>query len=302
MLTDELGLVLGKENILENEPLSRHTSFRIGGPARLFLTPCGTEALVAAVRILRDAGEPYFIMGNGTNLLVSDRGFPGTVIAIGKNMAGIRAEGNLITAEAGALLSKIAAEALRMSLTGFEFAAGIPGSLGGACVMNAGAYGGEMKDVLVSARVLTAEGDVKTVSAEEMNLSYRRSAFMERGDIVLEAAIGLKPGQPEEILGRMEDLRRRRQEKQPIELPSAGSTFKRPEGYFAGKLIMDAGLRGAREGGACVSEKHCGFIVNDRGATAEDVLKLMERVQSTVYGQFGVRLEPEVRLLGDFHL
>lgn len=301
MLIRELERVLGKDNILINEPLSRHTSFRIGGPAHRFLMPAGAEEVREAVRILKEAEEPFFVMGNGTNLLVSDEGYNGTVIALGKNMADIRTEGHTITADAGALLSKIAAEALKESLTGFEFAAGIPGSLGGACVMNAGAYGGEMKDVLVSCEILTKEGDIRTVSGPELGLSYRHSALMERGDLVLSAALSLEEGRAEEIRARMEDLKKRRQDKQPLELPSAGSTFKRPEGYFAGKLIMDAGLRGAREGGACVSEKHCGFVVNDKGATAEDVVRLMNRVRRTVYEQFGVVLEPEVRMLGEFH-
>ncbi len=301
MLIHELEQVLGKENIQENEPLAKHTSFRIGGPASLFLTPCGAEALADTVRILREAEEPYFIMGNGTNLLAADEGYRGAVISLGKNMSAIRIEGTSVTAEAGALLSKIAAEALRASLTGFEFAAGIPGSLGGACIMNAGAYGGEMKDILTSCLVLTKDGDVRTAAGDELGLGYRHSSLMERGDIVLSAELTLEDGQAEAIRDKMEDLKKRRLDKQPLELPSAGSTFKRPEGYFAGKLIMDAGLRGAREGGAAVSEKHCGFIVNDGGASAEDVLRLMERVRRTVYEQFGVLLEPEVRLLGDIH-
>ena len=301
MLIRELEQVLGKENILEHEPLLRHTSFRIGGPADLFLTPSSVGALTEAVRILREAEEPFFVMGNGTNLLVSDEGYKGAVIALGKNMSSVRTEGPHVYAEAGVLLSKIAAETLRAELTGFEFAAGIPGSLGGACVMNAGAYGGEMKDILVSCEVLTRDGSVRTVSGEELGMGYRHSALMERGDLVLAAELLLREGQGEAIRARMEDLKKRRQDKQPLELPSAGSTFKRPEGYYAGKLIMDAGLRGAREGGASVSEKHCGFIVNDRSASAKDVIRLMNRVRRTVYEQFGVMLEPEVRLLGDFH-
>jgi UDP-N-acetylmuramate dehydrogenase len=300
MLIHELERVLGKDNILIDEPLSRHTSFRIGGPAHRFLMPAGAEEVREAVRILKEAEEPFFIMGNGTNLLVSDEGYNGTVIALGKNMADIRTEGHTITADAGALLSKIAAEALKESLTGFEFAAGIPGSLGGACVMNAGAYGGEMKDVLASCEILTKEGDIRTVSGPELGLSYRHSALMERGDLVLSAVISLEEGRAEEIRARMEDLKKRRQDKQPLELPSAGSTFKRPEGYFAGKLIQDCGLKGLTVGGAQVSEKHAGFVINIGGATAADVRELIRQVQERVKDQFGVLMEPEIRMIGEF--
>jgi UDP-N-acetylmuramate dehydrogenase len=249
----------------------------------------------------REEDIPFFLLGKGSNILVGDKGIPGVVAYFGEEMSSITVKENMIIAEAGATLAAVANTALQKGLTGFEFAAGIPGSLGGACVMNAGAYGGEMKDVLASCEILTKEGDIRTVSGAELGLSYRHSALMERGDLVLSAVISLEEGRAEEIRARMEDLKKRRQDKQPLELPSAGSTFKRPEGYFAGKLIMDAGLRGAREGGACVSEKHCGFVVNDKGATAEDVIRLMNRVRRTVYEQFGVVLEPEVRMLGEFH-
>ncbi|MCR5293635.1 MAG: UDP-N-acetylmuramate dehydrogenase [Lachnospiraceae bacterium] len=296
-----LGALLGQENVMTDEPLARHTSFRIGGPADLFLTPEDEEALAGSLECLKAAGIPCFIMGNGTNLLVSDEGFRGAVIQIGKSMGRIEAGENGLIAGAGALLSRIAAAALSQSLSGFEFAGGIPGSLGGACIMNAGAYGGEMKDVLERVRVLTKEGEVKELSRGEFSLGYRSSSFMKNEEIVLGADIRLHEGSRELIAAGMEELRKRRAEKQPIELPSAGSTFKRPKGYFAGKLIMDSGLRGARVGGAMVSEKHCGFVVNVKDASAEDVLQLIMKVQKRVWETFGVQLEPEVRFLGEFH-
>ena len=239
-------------------------------------------------------------MGNGSNLLVGDRGYRGVILQICKKMNRIRIQDTVIQAQAGALLSKIAAEAQAKGLTGFEFASGIPGSLGGAAMMNAGAYGGEMKQVLIQAQILNASGEIEDVLAEEMELGYRSSVFSRNGGVILSASIQLEPGDPPAIQSRMEELKFLRTSKQPLEYPSAGSTFKRPEGYFAGKLIQDAGLRGFQVGGAQVSEKHCGFVINKDQATAMDIRSLMEQVSEKVYAQFGVRLEPEVKLIGEF--
>ena len=285
-------------SVLRDEPLKNHTSFRIGGPAAYFAEPADTEALVKTVRFLREESVPYFIIGNGSNLLVSDEGYPGVCVHIGKMLGDIRLSGEMVSAGAGALLSKIASCARDASLTGFEFASGIPGTFGGACIMNAGAYGGEMKDVLTEAEVLTEDGETALRTAEEMDLRYRGSGFLDRGEIVLSGTIRLKAGDPDRIRERMEELSCARNEKQPLNYPSAGSTFKRPEGYFAGKLISDAELKGFRIGGAAVSEKHAGFIINTGGATAADVRALIDHVQKTVYERFGVELTPEVRFVG----
>ncbi len=299
-LTEALAKICGCENIYTDEPMMKHTSFRIGGPADYFVTPVSGQMLSETVDYLRRADIPYFILGNGSNLLVSDEGVRGVVIQIGKNMSDIRIEGSRVYADAGALLSTVAAKAAAASLTGMEFAGGIPGSVGGACVMNAGAYGGEMKDILTSVTALFTDGSIRKVPAAELELGYRHSALMKNGAVVIGAEISLREGDIEEIRAKMEDLKERRVSKQPLDLPSAGSTFKRPEGYFAGKLIMDAGLRGYTIGGAQVSEKHCGFVVNRGGATAGDVLSLIRYVQQTVLDTFGVALTPEVRFLGEF--
>lgn len=280
--------------------MDRHTTFRIGGPADYFLIPETPEEIKQILNICRDENIPYFILGNGSNLLVSDAGYRGAIIQVFRNMSGITTEGTKIRASAGALLSAIAAEARNASLTGFEFAGGIPGTLGGAVVMNAGAYGGEMKDVLEEVTVLDGDGNIRTLKAEELELGYRTSAVKKNGYLVLEAVISLKEGDPEAIRARMRELSEQRTSKQPLEYPSAGSTFKRPEGYFAGKLIMDCGLRGYRVGGAEVSQKHCGFVINAGGATAADVRALMQDVTEKVQEKFGVTLEPEVKFLGDF--
>ena len=292
--------LLGEENVLTDELMSSHTTFRIGGAADYFLLPTEGMHIKGIFEICREEGIPCFILGNGSNLLVSDKGYRGAVIQMYRNMNKIETEGTVIRAQAGALLSAVAAEAKNHSLTGFEFAGGIPGTLGGAVTMNAGAYGGEMKDVLKSVTVADGEGNIIKLSADELNLGYRTSIVKTAGYLVLEAEISLKEGIPEEIKALMKDLTERRTSKQPLEFPSAGSTFKRPEGYFAGKLIMDSGLRGYRVGGAQVSEKHCGFVINAGGATAADVRALIQDVQNTVYEKFGVMLEPEVRFLGDF--
>ncbi len=292
--------IVGDEQILTNEPMSRHTTFRIGGPADYFIMPGTAEELAQVIRLCREADMPFYIMGNGSNLLVGDKGYRGAVIQIFKRMNEVRVQDDCIYAQAGALLSKIAAEALKAGLGGFEFASGIPGTLGGALMMNAGAYGGEMKQVLKSAEVLDMEGNVFSLPVEEMELGYRTSIFSKRGYIVLGAEIVLQPGNPQEIRDKMEDLKERRVTKQPLEYGSAGSTFKRPEGYFAGKLIQEAGLRGFRVGDAQVSEKHCGFVINRGNATAAEVVRLMNEVTDRVEKNSGVRLEPEVKRIGEF--
>ena len=292
--------ILGADRVLEAEPMSRHTTFRIGGPADLFVAPENTDEIKKLIAICKEEEVPYFILGNGSNLLVSDKGYRGVIMQLYRSFGQITLKENEIHAQAGALLSGIAAMAREASLTGFEFAGGIPGTLGGAVVMNAGAYGGEMKDVLKEVTVLTPEGEIVTLQADELQMGYRTSVVKEAGYIVLEAVISLKEGNPEEIKNRMQELAAMRSSKQPLSYPSAGSTFKRPEGYFAGKLIMDSGLRGYQVGGAQVSEKHCGFVINAGNATAKDVTTLMADVQRIVMEKFGVKLEPEVKLLGEF--
>ena len=292
--------LLGEDRVFTEEAMSQHTTFKIGGPADYFLMPDKGEDVGRVIKICKEKEIPYFILGNGSNLLVGDGGYRGAVIQIYRNMSSVTVEGNEITAQAGALLSAVAAAAKNASLTGFEFAGGIPGTIGGAVVMNAGAYGGEMKDVLTEVTVMNAEGDIFTLPTEELELGYRTSIIKTAGYIVLEAKIRLKEGNPEVIRETMKDLTIRRTTKQPLEYPSAGSTFKRPEGYFAGKLIMDSGLRGYQVGGAQVSEKHCGFVINAGNATAEDVCRLMADVQRIVREKFGVTLEPEVKFLGEF--
>lgn len=291
----------GGENVRRQEPMSLHTTFRIGGPADLFVTPGSIQAVADSIRICKETQTPYAVIGNGSNLLVSDTGYRGVIIQISRNLNQVSVNGEEIRAQAGAMLSVIAKTALSESLTGFEFASGIPGTLGGAAVMNAGAYGGEMKDVLTEVTVLTREGEIRTVPAGKLEMGYRTSLAAKNGWIILEAVLKFQKGDAEAIRGRMEELKMQRVTKQPLDLPSAGSTFKRPEGYFAGKLIMDAGLRGFTVGGAQISEKHCGFVVNKGGATAEDVRNLICAVQKKVQEDAGVKLEPEVKFLGEFH-
>ena len=291
---DKLNNVIAKDSILLDEPMSRHTTFRVGGPADFFVTPKAKEEVRDVIRICKEAGMPYYIIGNGSNLLVSDAGYRGVIVQIYKEMNEVKVEGDLVKAQAGALLSGIAAKALGAELSGFEFASGIPGTIGGACVMNAGAYGGEMKDVLESVTVLTGEGKII-----ELELGYRTSVIAKKGYIVLGAVLKLERGDGEKIKTYMDELKEKRVTKQPLEYPSAGSTFKRPEGYFAGKLIEDAGLRGFQVGGAQVSEKHCGFVINRDHATAADIMELMRQVQIRVKENSGVDLEPEVKRLGD---
>lgn len=285
--------------IRTEEPMSKHTTFRIGGAAEVFAAPDARE-LPQLLAMAKGADVPVTVIGNGSNLLVGDRGIAGLVIEIGERMSEVRIEGTILVAGAGALLSKAAQTAAAAGLGGLEFAAGIPGSVGGAVVMNAGAYGGEMKDVLQSVKVLTEEGELLILTTEELELGYRHSCVPERKYIVVEATMELSAKPEEEIRACMAELRAKRIEKQPLEYPSAGSTFKRPEGYFAGKLIMDAGLRGYTVGGAQVSEKHCGFVINKGDATAADVRQLMQDVHDRVKEQFDVELEPEVKMIGSF--
>ena len=292
--------ILKEEQVKKDEPMKSHTTFRVGGPADYFVTPQTAEEVAKVIEACTQEKVPYYIVGNGSNLLVGDKGYRGVVIQICKRMNEIRTEENKIYAQAGALLSKIAAQALSNSLTGFEFASGIPGTLGGAVMMNAGAYGGEMKHVLASADVLTPEGEFLTLSLEELELGYRTSVVATKGYTVLGATIALEKGNPEEIKAYMDDLKERRITKQPLEYASAGSTFKRPEGYFAGKLIQDSGLKGYSVGDAQISEKHSGFVINRGNASAKDVLALIEHVQEIVEEKFGVHLETEVKRIGEF--
>ena len=292
--------VIGKDRVLTEEPMKKHTTFRLGGAADYFLCPAKAEQVAELIHICREEKIPYFILGNGSNLLVSDSGYRGAVIQIFKNMNEIHVKGTQVHVQAGALLSATAKKALEAELTGMEFASGIPGTIGGAAVMNAGAYGGEMKDIIKSVTVLTTEGEIRILDASELKFGYRTSVIKENGYIVLEAVIQLCPGEKEKIQNRMEELKVQRVTKQPLEYPSAGSTFKRPEGFFAGKLIQDCGLRGYRVGGAQVSEKHCGFVINTGDAAAADVWQLIRDVQEKVYQQFQVKLEPEVKFLGNF--
>ncbi|WP_026662177.1 UDP-N-acetylmuramate dehydrogenase [Butyrivibrio proteoclasticus] len=283
-----------------NEKMSRHTTFKTGGPASLFIRPDSLEQLKKVVALLKRAEVPYFILGNGSNLLVSDKGYDGAIISTDK-FTDIRLEDEkTIYAEAGVKNSAIAAFARDNSLTGFEFAAGIPGSLGGAVIMNAGAYGGEMKLIVKEVRALSPQGEIIRLDNEALRFDYRTSALKGKDFIVISALLELEKGDKDEISAQMNELALKRKEKQPLEYPSAGSTFKRPEGYFAGKLIEDSGLRGYTVGGAMVSDKHCGFVINKSEATSKDIYTLILNVQNTVYEKFGVRLEPEVILLGKF--
>ena len=290
-----------KNHIKVGEEMRKHTSFRVGGPAACFVTPAEDKELAAVIKVCRQEEIPFFILGNGSNLLVGDKGFDGVVISMDSFLGcNVNHETGVMKAGAGISLAKLAQEAYKASLTGFEFAAGIPGTLGGAVVMNAGAYGSEMKEVLRGIKVVTGEGEIKEISACELSLGYRTSSIITRQYIVLEATIRLKEGDPVSIKNRMDELTRRRKEKQPLEYPSAGSTFKRPEGHFAGKLIEEAGLRGFSVGGAQVSEKHCGFVINKDQATAADILALCEEIKNRVYKNSGVKLEMEVKTLGKF--
>lgn len=297
---DFIKSVISQDRILFQEPMSRHTTFRVGGEAACMLLIHSEEELCKLIPYFKLIGQEYFILGNGSNLLVGDKGYQGIVLKLDKGMQEIQVEDTRIRVKAGALLSQTANLARDHGLTGMEFAAGIPGSIGGAVVMNAGAYEGEMKQIVESVRAMNTDGEILTLDNDTMEFGYRTSVIRNRPFVVLEAVLTLQKGDVQAITARMEELAQLRRSKQPLEYASAGSTFKRPEGYFAGKLIMDAGMRGYRIGGAQVADKHCGFIVNTGKATAADIKEVIEEVQARVKQRFHVDLEPEVVFLGDF--
>lgn len=299
MNAEALADFLENENIeyRQNEPMRAHTTFKIGGEADIFIIPASPASLIYAVKKCNELEIPYFILGNGSNLLVSDGGIEGAVISF-SGINGISYDGEKITCGAGAMLSSVCLKALSLSLTGLEFAYGIPGTAGGALYMNAGAYGGQMADIIESAECLTASGEIKTLKKEDMRLGYRSSVFKKGGLIIISLTLALKKGDKAEIKAEMDELLNRRKQKQPLEYPSAGSTFKRPEGYFAGALIEKNGLKGLTVGGAQVSEKHAGFVINRGGATAADVKALIGKIQKKVFENDGVMLEPEVIFKG----
>lgn len=284
--------------VLFSEEMKKHTSFKIGGPADIFVDCESADDVVTAIDICKKESIPYMILGNGSNLLVSDKGIEGAVIHIGSKMNKIEITDETVVCESGCLLSTLANAVCRESLSGLEFAAGIPGSLGGGVYMNAGAYGGELRDVIESVTYIDSLGNIKTAEKDELDFSYRHSMFSGKDYVILSVTMKLKKGNPDEIRAEMTELNHRRCDKQPLEFPSAGSTFKRPEGHFAGKLIQDAGLMGYSVGGAQVSEKHAGFVINTGDATAEDVLNLIEHIKKTVFEKFQVILEPEVKITG----
>lgn len=297
---EHIRTIVPEERLLFHEPMSKYTTFRVGGEAECMIVVETKDELAQIISYLGRLEQDYFVLGNGSNLLVGDKGYRGVIVKMGKRMGGIRVEQNHIAVGASAPLSLVATVAKEKGLSGLEFAAGIPGTVGGAIVMNAGAYGGEMKQIVQMVRVMDKEGQILTLDNDTMEFGYRTSIIKDRPFIVLGAVLKLTPGNEEEIGAKMEELMKQRKSKQPLEYPSAGSTFKRPEGYYAGKLIMDAGLRGYRIGGAQVSEKHCGFVINAGGATAADIKEVIEEIQERVRDRFHVRLEPEVVFLGDF--
>lgn len=299
-LEQKLKQLLEEEDVVLGEEMKYHTTFRVGGPAHFFVTPKTEEQLQSVLKLCKETDTPWFILGRGSNLLVSDCGFDGVVIHMQKHWNHYHTEENRIFAQAGAMMSAVSQEALRNGLTGFEFASGIPGTIGGGLRMNAGAYGGEMKQVVLSAKVMDSNGTILELSKDELELGYRTSTIGRNGYIALSCVIGLQPGDPDRIRSTMEEMNAKRRQKQPLEYGSAGSTFKRPEGYFAGKLIQDAGLKGFSIGDAQVSEKHAGFVINRGNAKAADIMKLCREVSRRVHEQFGVNLEMEVRRLGKF--
>ena len=290
--------ITGEKNVMLNEPMKNHTSFRTGGEADIFVSPDSIKSLKDVIKLFRENDIPFYIFGNGSNMLVSDRGIEGAVIHIGNGFSSIEVKENKITSGAGAILSAVSNAALENSLTGFEFASGIPGSFGGAVFMNAGAYGSEIKNVIKSVLVLNENLELEELSKDRLELGYRSSIFQKNNYIILGGTIELETGNKDNILSEMNELNAKRREKQPLNFASAGSTFKRPEGYFAGKLIEDSGLKGKKIGGAQVSEKHAGFIVNTGTATTDDIINLMDFCKKTVYEKFGVMIEPEVRITG----
>lgn len=301
-VTKQLQAILEPENLLFDEPMKTYTTFRVGGPAKWMAAPEDEQQLRIILKICKETNTPYFVLGRGSNLLVSDNGFDGVVINLRKNFNTITTnkEKKTITAEAGASLPAVSQAALAAGLTGLEFAAGIPGTMGGGLFMNAGAYGGELKQIVTEATVMTKDGVIRNVPGNEMELGHRLSCFMKTGETILSVTMQLADGDPEAIKAMMDDFNGRRRDKQPLEYPSAGSTFKRPTGYFAGKLIEDAGLKGFSVGGAQVSEKHAGFVINTGNATASDIWNLCQEVQKKVFAQFGVELEPEIQMVGSF--
>lgn len=293
------GLAAVTDNVIFDEEMSGHTTFRIGGRADAFVNVKSAEEIERIISFCKDSDTPYMIMGNGSNMLVSDKGIRGVVIHIGSGMSDCSINGAEVYAETGILMSSLAKKILEKSLAGFEFAGGIPGTLGGGIYMNAGAYGGELKDIIENVTFIAPDGTIRTEASDKLDFGYRQSIFMRGGYVILSCVLKLKKGSYDDIKAKMAELNTRRSDKQPLSQPSAGSTFKRPEGYFAGKLIQDAGLMGYSLGGAMVSNKHAGFVVNKGGATAKDVLDLIKHIQKTVYDKFGVKLEPEVRLIGE---
>lgn len=290
----------GEQQVRFHEPMAGHTTFRIGGAARYYVMPDSVEKIQKITAFCRKEALEYVVIGNGSNLLVGDEGYDGVVIQLFRNFSDIVLEGTKMRIQAGALLSRTAKVAAEAGLAGMEFAAGIPGTIGGAVYMNAGAYDGEMSQIVTRVVVLDGNGEVRTMQVEELGLGYRTSVLQESGDIVLEVELELKNGSKDAIAARMDEFKQLRTTKQPLEYPSAGSTFKRPQGHYAGKLIMEAGFRGYQVGGARVSDKHCGFVVNMGGATAADVIELTDRIREKVYKDTGVMLELEVRRLGNF--
>lgn len=299
-IIDEIKYRVSSDRVWTDEPMSQHTTFRIGGNADVFVSISNDVELVNLINFLKENNISYFVIGNGSNLLVSDDGYRGVIIEIGSHYNDIRVRDNQIIARAGAMLSKVSHIALENNLAGMEFASGIPGTVGGAIIMNAGAYGGEMKQIALNIKVLMPDGTITVLSNEEMKFEYRNSRAKKEGIIILQVTYQLAQGDREVIDGIMRDLNMKRRDKQPLEYPSAGSTFKRPTGYYAGKLIEEAGLKGYCVGGAQVSEKHSGFLINKDNATAKDMYQLIFDVRNKVKESSGVELEPEVIFLGDF--
>lgn len=297
LIKESLINIAGEDNVKIDEDMKKHTTFKAGGKAAFLVTPDSEEKVKELIRFFKENEIANYIIGNGSNLLVRDEGFDGVILEIGSKLSEVVVNENKITAQAGALLSKTANQAYKSGLAGMEFASGIPGSVGGGVAMDAGAYGGELKDIVETVTMCDENGEEITLTVDEMDFSYRHSIVQDKNYIVLSATFSLTPEEPEKILETMNDLNQRRRDKQPLEYPSAGSTFKRPEGYFAGKLIQDAGLKGYSVGGACVSEKHSGFVINKGGATATDIITLIGDVQKIVKEKFGVELEPEVKIL-----
>lgn len=299
-IKNKLEKIVGEENLKENESMTLHTTFRAGGLARYFVSPTSIDEIKAIIEVCKSSRMPYYVIGNGSNLLVSDKGYEGVIIHLGSRFAGIEVGEHTAKVLAGTSLAFTSKQLSKMGLGNMAFAAGIPGSVGGGIVMNAGAYGGELDQVLKEVTYLDENGDIITKPVSELGLGYRTSIFKQSSRVVLSAVFNLQPMNAGTLLLEIEELSKKRKEKQPLEYPSAGSTFKRPEGYFAGKLIEDSGLRGYKVGGAMVSEKHCGFVINKNRATASDIYQLIMDVQRIVYQKFGVSMEMEVQLLGEF--